>query len=348
MDFITHLPTSADSGNDSDWVVVDRSSKMVHFVPCKSTVTAKETADMFIREIFRLHGLPKTIISDRDKLFTSKFWEETFDKLRTKLLKSSGYHPQTDGQTERMNPTLEEMLGAYCGAENRQQDWEYYLPLAEIQYNTASAATGKSPIYLNYGQHPHTPVTLFTGEEPPTMSVNADCESFIKKLQKALRESTESMERAQARAKEYYDQGKRHHPFKVGDYVFVDNFALPEERRGSKISPLRHGPFKITKQINPVAFKLDTPATWRVHNVFHVSFLTPYYPHRQLVPERVLDTRIYKRKKQLYVRHENAASHQDAWVDELWLRDKHPRVYMEFLRRAALGLFHLSFEAVVD
>ena len=344
MDYITHLPTCLESGNDSVWVVVDRLSKMCHFVPCHHTITAKQTAKLFIKEIFRLHGIPKTIVSDRDKNFTFNFWEGLFDYMGTKLAKSSGYHPQTDGQTERMNRTLEEMLRAYCAAEHRQQLWDDYLPLVEFQYNNAmNSATGFSPFFLNYGQHPHTPATLLSEEPSSSLSLEEDAKEFVERMREVLQAASASMQRAQDNAKRHYDQRRIDHPFKVGDLVFVEGHALPTERRGSKLSSLRQGPFKIVQQINPVAFRLDTPATWRVHNVFHASFLTPHTPHRELEPERVLDARVHRRRKQLLIRYRDSTQHQDAWVDEDSLKSSHPRLYLDFLRKAAASLMFGNF-----
>jgi hypothetical protein len=348
MDYITHLPTCLDSGYNSVWVVVDRFSKKCHFIPCHHTITSKQTADLFIKEIFRLHGVPKTIVSDRDKNFTANFWETLVTRLGTMLLRSSGYHPQTDGQTERMNRTLEELLRAYCGAEHRQQLWDQYLPLVEFQYNNSvNASTGFTPFYLNYGQHPHTPATLLPGSDLPGMQVPADSDDFIRNLHEALSAAEASIHRAQERQKLYYDRGRTGHSFKVGDLVLVDKYGLPDERRGSKISPLRfgkdvHTPFKIIKQISPVAFQLDTPATWKVHNVFHTSFLTPYKPHREFEPETVLDSRTHKRKRQLLVRFKGMTADQDQWLDESLVKTKYPAVYLNFVRRFAAGLMHLS------
>lgn len=336
MDYITHLPTCLESGNDSIWVVVDRFTKMCHFIPCHHTITAKETARLFVKEIFRLHGIPKTIVSDRDKNFTSLFWKGLFDYLGTRLAMSSGYHPQTDGQTERMNRTLEEMLRAYCAADHRQQLWDDYLPLVEFQYNNAvNISTGFTPFFMNYGQHPNTPATLLTDEAPSSLSLAKDSEEFVGMLKEILHAATASMERAQVNAKRYYDQKSNDPQFKVGDLVFVEGTGLPTERRGTKLSSLRHGPFKIVEQINPVAFRLDTGATWKVHNVFHVSFLTPHTSHRVPTPLQVLDGRLNRRKKQLLVRYENSSVHQDAWVDEREFKEAHPKLYLDFVSRMA-------------
>lgn len=146
-----------------------------------------------------------------------------------------------------------------------------------------------------------------------------------------------AQENANLALKRYYDQKRLNYPFKVGDLVFVEGIALPTDRRGSKVSALRRGPFKIVQQINPVAFRLDTPATWRVHNVFHASYLTPHVPHRQMEPERILDCRVHRGKKELYVRFQGQTRHQDTWVDERDIKLSHPRLYLEWLRTLAVS-----------
>jgi hypothetical protein len=120
MDFISGLPPSGEEAFDCILVVVDRLSKMAHFIPCHKTLTAVQCADLFIQHIFKHHGVPTSIVSDRDKLFTSDFWSILFSRLGSSLDMSAGYRPQTDGQTERMNRTLEEMLRPYCGDPDRQ------------------------------------------------------------------------------------------------------------------------------------------------------------------------------------------------------------------------------------
>ena len=152
MDLITHLPASPETGNDSVVVFVDRLSKMTHFVPTHHTVDAPGLAELYIQHVFRLHGVSRRVVSDRHSKFTSDFWRHVFKRLGTDMHMSSGYHPQTDGQTERMNRTLEEMLRAFCGAEGMQDRWEHYLPIAEFQYNNGTqASTGYTPFFLNKG-----------------------------------------------------------------------------------------------------------------------------------------------------------------------------------------------------
>jgi len=128
MDFITDLPKS--EGNDAILIVIDRLTKMAHFLPCTKEIDARQFSELFMKEIFRLHGLPKDIITDRGSIFTSDLWKETTKQLGIERRLSTAFHPQTDGQTERTNSTLEQYLHAYV---NYQQDnWKELLPMAEF------------------------------------------------------------------------------------------------------------------------------------------------------------------------------------------------------------------------
>src|SRR5215217_1328932 len=155
MDFITQLPRTK-AGHDAIVVFVDTFSKMVHFVPTKTTASAPDTAKLFFDHIFKLHGLPKSIVSDRDAKFTSRFWQTLFNTLGTKLAMSTAFHPQTDGQTECTNCTLEDMLRAftnYC-----QDNWDTQLTAAEFTCNNApNQSTGMSPFHLTQGCDPWNP-----------------------------------------------------------------------------------------------------------------------------------------------------------------------------------------------
>ena len=333
MDFITHLPVSPSTGHESVLVIVDRLSKGVHFVPCNMDMTAEDTAALFIKEFFRLHGLPKSIVSDRDPRFTAEFWRALFAKLGTRLSMSSGYHPQTDGQTERMNRTLEEMLRAYCGDESRQHLWEDYLYILEFEINNSvNRSTGFTPFYLLTGQHPHTPATLALDSEPPSLRVPAATEDFLSGINAAVEAARNSIARAQQSMKEHYDKGRTPLTLSVGDWVFVERTGLPEDRRGGKLACRRSGPFQITRQINPVAYQLDTPATWTSHDVFHVSFLTPAKPHREAAPAKVLSARTYRRQQQLRVRYQGAGPESDEWLPASLVRVKYPVFYISFVR----------------
>ncbi|CAI7820066.1 unnamed protein product [Closterium sp. NIES-54] len=156
MDFVTGMPAGP-SGNDAVLVVVDRLTKMVHFAPCRTAITAEETARLFISTVVRLHGIPSAIISDRDPKFTSKIWKETWAQYGTKLQFSSAYHPQTDGQTERTNQTMEQLIRTNCLDPARGED---SLAMSEFAFNNApSSTTNHSPFFLNYGMDPMVPTT---------------------------------------------------------------------------------------------------------------------------------------------------------------------------------------------
>ncbi|GJP79406.1 hypothetical protein CLOP_g9640, partial [Closterium sp. NIES-67] len=155
VDFITGLPPTT-SGHDAILVVIDKFSKMGHFIPTHTIARIEETAQLFVRYIISQHGIPTTLISDRDPKFTSKFWKELMSLLGTKLAMSSAYHPQTDGQTERLNQIVEQLLRAACKDEISK--WDLHLPVLEFAYNNAThAATELTPFFLCYGRHPLTP-----------------------------------------------------------------------------------------------------------------------------------------------------------------------------------------------
>ena len=167
MDFVTSLPL-VQGGYDSIMVVVDYLTKVAHLIPVKKTFTASDIARIFIKEIFRLHGLPRRIVSDRDAKFTSNFWVSLFQGIGTQLNFSTAYHPETDGQTERVNQVIEDILRAYCSREPKA--WFHYLPLVEFAYNSSyHRSIGMSPFKALYGQDCITPLNW----SDPTLRVEA-------------------------------------------------------------------------------------------------------------------------------------------------------------------------------
>jgi RNase H-like domain found in reverse transcriptase/Reverse transcriptase (RNA-dependent DNA polymerase)/Integrase zinc binding domain/Chromo (CHRromatin Organisation MOdifier) domain/gag-polyprotein putative aspartyl protease len=152
MDLITQLPRTK-KGHDAIVVFVDKLSKYNYYEPTTTNVTAPELAEIFFRTVVRRHGVPESIVSDRDPRFTSMFWQCLWKKLGTKLAMSTAYHPQTDGQTERANRTLEDMLRSYV--DLNQDDWDDCLVAAEIAVNNSiNISTKETAFYLNSGQHP--------------------------------------------------------------------------------------------------------------------------------------------------------------------------------------------------
>ncbi|GJP77401.1 hypothetical protein CLOP_g7799 [Closterium sp. NIES-67] len=165
MDYVTGLPTGP-SGNDAILVVVDRLTKMAHFIACQQTITAEQTAQLFIANVIRLHGLPSAIISDRDPKFTSNFWCHLWDQFDTKLQFSSAYHPQTDGQTERVNQTMEQLIRTTC---TDPSTWEKSLPLLEFAYNNNQSITILPHLWTGPGH------TLYTERRVPSTPVPEIC-----------------------------------------------------------------------------------------------------------------------------------------------------------------------------
>jgi hypothetical protein len=168
LDLITDLPLTK-KGHDAVVVFIDRLSKMVHVAACTKTVTAERLAELFEQEVFKHHGIPKGIVSDRDVRSQSDFWKSFNGKLGIKLNMSTAKHPLTDGQTARANGILEDTLRHFVGPY--QTDWDEYLAVAEFAINNAwSQSTQTTPFMLSYGQHPDTPVTLQLGSHNPTVN----------------------------------------------------------------------------------------------------------------------------------------------------------------------------------
>ena len=195
MDFIVQLPITQ-KGHDAIVVFVDRYTKRAHFHPTHTTVTALQVVKIFFDVIFKHHGLPKAIISDRDARFTSHFWKTLFEQLSTKLSMSTAFHPQTDSQTERMNCTLEEMLRIH--ATYKQDQWDEYLPAAEFAYNNSKqASTGFTPFELDTGRHLITPAALIIPTKVPAANEYVEHWNFIMKA------AREALEQARKRQKRY-------------------------------------------------------------------------------------------------------------------------------------------------
>ncbi|MCO5559081.1 hypothetical protein L7F22_012673 [Adiantum nelumboides] len=197
MDFVTGLPTVA--GYDSVFVVVDMLTKVAHLMPIKTTYTASDISRVFIKEIFRLHGLPKRIISNRDAKFTSKFWTSLFQAIGTQLCFSTAYHPQTDGQTERVNQVIENILRAYYSQEPRK--WVQYLLLVEYAYNSFDhRSIGMSPFKALYGQECIAPLIF----SDPTIKVEAS-KQMLDEMEPQTKAICKDIQAAQDRQKHYVD-----------------------------------------------------------------------------------------------------------------------------------------------
>ncbi|KAL0540334.1 hypothetical protein IC582_024569 [Cucumis melo] len=282
MDFITGLPRTL-RGFTVIWVVVDRLTKSAHFVPGKSTYTASKWAQLYMSEIVRLHGVPVSIVSDRDARFTSKFWKGLQTAMGTRLDFSTAFHPQTDGQTERLNQVLEDMLRA-CALEF-PGSWDSHLHLMEFAYNNSYQATiGMAPFEALYGRCCRSPVCWGEVGEQRLMGPE-----LVQSTNEAIQKIRSRILTAQSRQKSYADVRRKDLEFEIGDKVFLKvapmKGVLRFERKG-KLSPRFVGPFEILERIGPVAYRLALPPSLStVHDVFHVSMLRKYVPD----PSHVVD-----------------------------------------------------------
>jgi hypothetical protein len=274
MDFITKLPRT-NKQHDSIMVVVDKLTKVAHFILVKLTHKATNIVDVYMREIARLHGIPKTIVSDRDPKFTSKFWKGLFNGFGTNLNFSTTYHPETDGQTERVNQVIEDMLRMYV--MDKPSKWEDYLHLVEFAYNNGYQASLKmSPFEALYGRKCNTPVSW---DNPVDRAVVGP--ELLREMEEKMLKIKQNLKAAQDRQKSYADKGRTHREFKVGDHVFLKvkaNRSSLKLGNCSKLAAHYCGSFEILERIGPVAYMIALPASMSIHNVFHVSLLKKYIP----------------------------------------------------------------------
>ncbi|KAK1648998.1 hypothetical protein QYE76_066803 [Lolium multiflorum] len=274
MDFVLGLPRTK-RGHDSIFVVVDRFSKMSHFIACHKSDDASHIANLFFREIVRLHGVPKTIISDRDVKFMSYFWKTLWRKLGTKLLFSTTCHPQTDGQTEVVNRTLSQLLRSMI--KKNLKEWEECLPHVEFAYNRAVHSTTElCPFEVVYGFKPITPLDLLPLPIHERVNMEASKRAdFVKKIHVKIKELIEKKGKSNAARK---NKKRKEMLFKPGDLVWVhfrkDRFP---KLRKSKLKPRGAGPYKVLAKINDNAYSIDLPEDeFGVSNSFNVADLTPY------------------------------------------------------------------------
>jgi hypothetical protein len=258
---------------------------MVHYAATTTTVTAPQLASIFIREVVRLHGVPESILSDRDPRFTAHFWRAFWSQLGTTLTMSTAYHPQTDGQTERANRTLEEMLRSYVNW--RQTDWDHHLSALELAINNARhASTGFTPFYLNFGQEVRLPLDEALGAA--TGCRNPEAAERIEQLRLALQKAKRSIEKAQDRQRHYADQRRREVKFAVGDRVLLstEHLKLIGDRRTPKFAAKYIGPFNIKRVVGSNAYELELPPTMQIHPVLNISRLKPYRDGQASHPDR--------------------------------------------------------------
>eukprot|EP00253_Pinus_taeda_P007116 PITA_07116 len=269
MDFITGL---TNSGNKLViMVVVDRISKYAHFCALPHPFTPTLVAQTFMDQIFKLHGMPTSIVSDRDPIFTSNFWQELFRLQGTHLKLNTSYHPQTYGQTEAVNKCLETYLR--CFTSENQHLWVQWLPLVEWWYNTNYHATTKmTPYEAVYGQLLPSPTSSIKG----CSKVQA-VDQLLESHSTMLAHLRENLHQAQNCMKQQVDQHRLELQFQEGVQVFLRLQPYKQtslkDKGCQKLSPKFYGPYQVLQGIGEVAYKLAFPPTTKIHPVFHVSCL---------------------------------------------------------------------------
>ncbi|KAK1602123.1 hypothetical protein QYE76_017166 [Lolium multiflorum] len=275
MDFVLGLPRTK-HGHDSIFVVVDRFSKMAHFIPCHKSDDASHIASLFFREVVRLHGIPASIVSDRDVKFMSYLWKSLMAKFGVKLLFSSSSHPQTDGQTEVVNRSLSTLLRTLV--KKNLKSWEDCLPHAEFAYNRAKHSTTlRSPFMIVYGFEPPTALDILP--LPLHQRINMDFDERTTAMKKLHEETRATIQDHVLRQATRINAKKKERVFEEGDLVWVHlrKERFPQERN-SKLKPRGDGPFKVLKRINNNAYVIDIPTSkYLVSNTFNISDLSPHH-----------------------------------------------------------------------
>jgi hypothetical protein len=351
LDFILGLPPSkkfahGDEEFNAAMTATDKFTKAVMILPGKDTYTALEWATRFWQLVYPHWGLPSGIVSDRDPKFLSEFWKSLFEKAGTKLLLSTAYHPQTDGQSERTNQTVEAALRYYVSLH--QNDWVDHIELIQAAINIAPArSTSHSPFELLYGSNPKHALDLLAGS--PSIA-----DDWAAKREMLRNHAADAISLAQQEMIKYGDPKRKAISFAVGDKAFL-RLASPSSKSGyvlpatikPKLAQQRAGPFEIIKVVGKNAYKLKLPVNWKIWPVISVIYLDPAPreedPFERTAPppppivkaaddpeaewevEAVVKKRVLRRgrgtKVQYLVRWKGFGPEYDEWKDEESLED---------------------------
>jgi len=345
MDFITNLPSS--HGYSTIMVIVDRLSKFGHFIALKAEFNSKLVANVFINNAAKIHGFPKSIVSDRDRVFINSFWQQLFKAQGTTLAMSSSYHPQSDGQTKILNKTLEMYLR--CFVFDNPKLWYPMLAWAQYWYNSSyHHSLGMSPFKVVFGREPPAIVPYQVHPKDPISLqetlVNRD--NLLQKLKGNLARAHNYM-KMQAYKK------RRDFQLEVGDLALVKLQPYRQQsvalRKNQKLGMHFFGPFEVVERVGQVAYKLKLPEAARIHPVFHISLLKQFQGSQSqqylpmsltttefgpiIQPEHVLDTRIIKRNgieiQQILIQWESFDASEASWEDLTAIKQSYPRFNLE-------------------
>jgi len=324
-DFITKLPLA--QGYDAILVVCDRFSKMVHFIATTEKTSAEGLTKLFRDHVWKLHGLPESIVSDRGVQFAAGMMKELNNLLGIQTKLSTAYHPQTDGQTERVNQELEQYLRVFI--DHRQEQWPDWLRTAEFAYNNKiHTITKTSPFKANYGQDPRM------GFEGRRKEKYEAAGKFVEKMRKIQEEAKAALGKAQEEMKKFADkkQGKGEE-YRVGDLVLLSTKDLKWQmkgRRSEKLTEYFVGPYKIKGIISSNVIELDLPKSIKIHpivNVSRVRLYTSQVKGQKKVPpkpviiegeeefevEKIINKRIVRGKEKFLVRWKGYTAEADMW-----------------------------------
>ena len=273
MDFVLGLPRTRRQ-LDAILVVVDRFSKMAHFIACSRTTDAAHTARLFFNEVVRLHGIPRSIVSDRDVRFTSNFWKTLWRLMGTTLQFSTAFHLQTDGQTEVTNRTLGNLLR--CLVQDNIATWDELLPRTEFAYNASEhRATGLSPFQVTTGRSPNLSVDLMA--LPNQDAYTREAFTYANDLTSLHQQVRDRITAYNAKLKTTIDAHRHPREFQEGDMVMIR--LRPEcyaAEKAHKLHPRAAGPFRICRKINPNAYDIAIPSDWGISTSFNICDLVPY------------------------------------------------------------------------
>uniref|UniRef100_A0A3B3H296 Gypsy retrotransposon integrase-like protein 1 n=1 Tax=Oryzias latipes TaxID=8090 RepID=A0A3B3H296_ORYLA len=345
MDFVTGLPVSR--GHTTVLTVVDRFSKMVRFIALPRLPSAKGTAEIIMNQIVRYHGFPKDIVSDRGPQFVSRFWKEFCRLIGATVSLTSGYHPESNGQTERLNQQLE--TGLRCLVSQNPSTWSRHLIWVEYAHNTLpTSATGISPFKCVFGYEP----PLFAALEPDVAvpSVHA----LVRRCRRIWEAARQVLVRQQDRVKAAADRRRRPAPtYRPGQKVWLSTKDLNLHVPSRKLAPRFVGPFPVSKVINPAAVRLRLPRSLRVHPTFHVSKVKPVVDSSLMPPseppppprmvgggpvytvEKILAVRKRGRGRQFLVDWKGYGPEERQWIPERFIVDK--SLLTDFFRSGAPG-----------
>jgi hypothetical protein len=244
---------------------------MIRLIPTVTELSSKDLIKLYRDQIWKIHGLPKKITSDRGPQFASKLMKELCAALGIQQNISTAYHPQTDGQVERSHQETESFLRHYVN--HLQDDWSEWLSLGEFQFNDkVHTSTKETPFYLNYGRHP------WKGDINLEDISNVTVEDYPEQLDEARVRAKDAIAKSIESMKTAYDRGlKTKEPIKVGDLVWLESTNIRTDRPSKKLSERRYGPYKVLAPKGETSYQLSLPPQMEcMHDVFHASYLTPY------------------------------------------------------------------------